>query len=49
MDDKEAKIWQEICRRAKDDVRYGTMTIELHIQDGKVNGGKIKAQEIKLG
>lgn len=48
-EDKEQSIWNEVKRRAQEDVRYGTMLIELKIQDGKIMGGSIKQQEIKLG
>lgn len=49
LEDKEQTIWNEIKRRAKEDVRFGSLVIELKIQDGKIMGGSIKQQEIKLG
>ena len=48
-EDKEQSIWDEIKRRAKEEVKHGTMNIDLKIQDGRVMGGTIIKQEIKLG
>lgn len=47
--EKEDQIIMEIKRRAKEEVRHGTIYIELKIQDGKIVAGTIKYQEIKLG
>lgn len=49
LKEKENKIWEEIKRRAQEDIRFGTMKIELKIQDGKILAGEIIEQKIKLG
>jgi hypothetical protein len=47
--DKDEQIIQEIKRRAREDIRYGMMTIELKIQDGKIIAGELIEQKVKLG
>lgn len=47
-EDKQNQIITELKRRAEE-VRFGTMTIQLKIQDGKIMAGEIIEQKIKLG
>lgn len=46
--DKQEKIIAELKRRAQE-VRYGSMTIELKIHEGSIMAGEIVEQTIKLG
>jgi hypothetical protein len=46
--DKENRILTELKRRAED-IRYGCVTVEFKIQDGKILQGEIIQQRIKLG
>lgn len=48
MEDKQEVIIKELKRRAEE-MRFGTLTIELKIQDGKIMAGEIIEQRIKLG
>lgn len=47
--EKDEQIIQELKRRAKEDVRFGSITIEFKIQDGKIVAGEKKGDVIKLG
>jgi len=46
--DKSEQIITELKRRAVE-VKFGSMTIEIKIQDGKILAGEIIEQRIKLG
>jgi len=46
--DKSEQIITELKRRAEE-VKFGSMTIEIKIQDGKILAGEIIEQRIKLG
>ena len=45
---KDDDIIAELKRRAEQ-VRYGSMTIEIRVQDGRIVSGEIIEQRIKLG
>jgi hypothetical protein len=47
-EDKQDEIIRELKRRAEE-VKYGTITVEFKIQDGKIMAGEIIEQKIKLG
>ena len=50
MDDKETKIFEEIKRRAREDIRFGNMVVEFVIHEGKVVGAELRPEtRIKLG
>lgn len=46
---KQEEILQELKRRAKEEVRHGTMSVEFKIHEGIIIGGEIVGQKIKLG
>lgn len=41
-EDREQRIWNEIKRRAKDVIKYGTMPVRLNIQDGNIVFGEFQ-------
>jgi hypothetical protein len=47
-EDKEEIIIKELKRRAQE-VRFGTITTEFKIHDGRIIAGEIMEQRIKLG
>jgi len=48
-DEKEEKIWNELRRRAKEHIKFGMMSLELKIQDGKIVKGDILQERISIG
>ena len=46
--DKENRILTELKRRAEE-IKYGCVTVEFKIQDGRILQGEIVQQRIKLG
>ena len=46
---KEQQIFDELRRRAKEDIRFGSITVKFKIQDGKIMGGDIVEKEERLG
>ena len=49
MPDKEDQIIEELKRRSRECVKFGTLLVEFKIQDGKILAGEIIEQKIKLG
>ena len=47
-EDKHKQIIQELERRAGE-VKFGCMTVEFKIHEGKIMAGEIIEQKIKLG
>ncbi len=47
-EDKQTQILEELKRRAQE-IRFGSMTIELRIHEGKISGGEIIHKKVKLG
>lgn len=47
--EKQEKILQELKRRAKEDVCYGTLRVEFKIHEGVIIAGEVVEQKIKLG
>ena len=47
--DKDEQILAELKRRAKEEIRFGTMTVEFKIQEGKLSAGEIVQERKKLG
>ena len=47
-ENKQDKIIEELKCRCEEQ-RYGSMTVEFKIQDGKIMAGEILKQSIKLG
>lgn len=48
MLDKEEQIIKELKRRAEE-MRFGTLTIELKVHEGKISAGEIIEERRKLG
>lgn len=48
MEDKQDLIIRELKRRAEE-MRFGTITVEFKIHEGKIMSGEIIEQRIKLG
>ena len=48
MEDKQDKIISELKRRAEE-MRFGTITVEFKITDGKIMAGDIIQKREKLG
>jgi hypothetical protein len=49
VEDKEQRIWSEISRRAREQIKFGMMNIELKVQDGKVVLAEVLQERIKIG
>lgn len=48
MEDKQEIIIRELKRRAEE-MRFGSLTVEFKIHEGKISGAEIVEQRIKLG
>ena len=48
MEDKQDLILRELKRRAEE-MRFGSITVEFKVSDGKILAGEIIEQRIKLG
>lgn len=48
-EEKQEKIWNEIKHRAKDQIKFGMMAIELKVQDGKIVLAEVMQERIKIG
>ncbi len=48
IEDKQEIILKELKRRAEE-MRFGSMTVEFIIHQGKISGAEIIEQRIKLG
>ena len=46
--DKEEVVLEELKKRVRE-VRFGTILVEFKIHEGKISGGEIVEQKIKLG
>lgn len=47
--DQDTEILEELKRRAKEDIRYGEVTVLFKIHEGKITSGEIIKDKIKLG
>lgn len=46
---KEERIWEELKKRAKNEVKFGVITVEFKTQDGRIVFAEILSERIKLG
>lgn len=48
-EERENNILVELKRRAKEDIRYGSMTIDFTIHNGVIVKGELREYKISLG
>lgn len=48
-EDKQEEVFKEIMRRAQEVVKNGEMDICLKVHNGRITGGEVKQERIKLG